>query len=189
MGTIHLPSIFLITILLCIGLMFFIRASVKDRTESIDLHLAEDSTQLTEALQAYFQQRAYRVVTHNPDENQFVLEGMVAPSLFLACFLSVLAAIGFLCITLVLTISAPQFQLLWLGLPLLSPLAGVFYWRQAQRVEQVSFKVTGDLVTSDRAAPDSLDQSQSWVTVTAHRDELIALRQRLTPASRSSKTA
>ena len=164
MGPIQLPSIFFITFLLLIGLFFFIRASVKARTESIELQFNQSSPQITEQLQTHFNQRAYHLVNHDPNENQFILEGMVAPSFFLAIFLSLLAAIGLLCLGLILSISLPQHPLFSWALPILSPLAGLFYWRRAKRIEQVSFVIRET-------------EQRNSVIVTAHRDELIALRQ------------
>jgi len=53
---------------------------------------------------------------------------------------------------------------------LLAPIAGIFYWRKAGRLERVLLK----LETS------TLEQNyQKLLTVTAHRDELIQLRQAL----------
>ncbi|WP_254721883.1 cofactor assembly of complex C subunit B [Kovacikia minuta] len=95
------------------------------------------------------------------------LEGVVRPSLFLGVFLTVLAAIGILCLALVLSILFPAPSIAWFGLILFAPLAGFFYWRKAGRSEKVLLKVETVPAESER---------QSVVTVTAHRDEVAELR-------------
>ena len=130
-----LLSTFFLTLLLSIGLLFFIRASVKDRTQIVKLvsEQSEDSVWLQ--LQEYFAQRSYRVGAVDAEQSQVALEGFVRPSLFLAIFLVMLAAIGILCLALVLAILFPNFSVAWFSLLLLAPLAGVFYWRKAGRSE------------------------------------------------------
>ncbi|MEO0409382.1 MAG: cofactor assembly of complex C subunit B, partial [Cyanobacteria bacterium P01_A01_bin.135] len=125
----------------------------------------QSPSQLVNDLLAHFTQRAYTPLPRkvSPDNPRIVLSGQVQPSIFLAGFLTVLAAIGLLCLGLVLALLLPIGN--WgLGLGLLAPLAGIFYWRRSSRVEQIIL----DLV------PD-----QPAVKVTGHRDELIALRRSL----------
>jgi len=55
-------------------------------------------------------------------------------------------------------------------LTLLTPLVGIFYWQKAGRVEQVSLKLE---------TPEGMETTQSFITVKAHRDELIQLQQAL----------
>jgi Flp pilus assembly protein TadB len=161
-------STFLLTVLLAIGLFFFIRASVKDRTEVITLVSPAAEDKILEHLQQYFQQRAYQVVTIDGEKNQVTLEGFVAPSLFLAIFLSFLAACGLFCLALVLSFLYPSQASIFLWLTLLAPVAGVFYWQKAGRLEQVALKL--DSPTTQTARPESI------ITITAHRDELIELQ-------------
>jgi hypothetical protein len=102
-----------------------------------------------------------------------VFEGIVRPSVFLAVFLTLLATIGLLCLALVLAIAFPHLSSIPYGLVLLSPLAGFFYWQRAKRPEQVLLRLESD--------HDELSQSsfQSFITITAHRDELIELERAL----------
>ncbi len=165
-----LSSTFLLTLLLVVGLFFFIRASVKDRTESVQWIAEQSEDSLLAQLQAYFEGRSYRVATLNAAQNQVTFEGVVRPSLFLAIFLTLLAAIGFLCLVLVLSMLAPQFTHIFLGLVLLSPLVGLFYWRKAERPEQVLLQVK---------PLDTVQPAKSLLIVTAHRDELAAIQQAL----------
>jgi len=166
-----LPSTCLLTLLLLVGLFFFIKASVKDRTQQWQFLSEQDEESLIVQFQQYFSKRAYRVASVETANKQVTLEGFVRPSWFLAIFLTVLAALGILCMALVLSILLPQFKLILLGTVLLSPLAGIFYWQQAGRVEQVQLKIESIF--------DKNRSSQRQVTVIAHRDELMQLQQTL----------
>lgn len=173
MGNPVLNSTFLLTMLMGIGMMFFIRASVKDRTEVVKLASSQSEESLLAALRKYFTQRSYQVTGLDRDKNQVTLEGLLSPSVFLALLLSSMAGVGSLCLGLVLSYLLPEVPLLGtvlpLGLPLvLMPLAGGFYWKSARRVEQVSFQVE-----------PNADQDRSLITVRAHRDEVETLKQTL----------
>ncbi|HAX75534.1 MAG TPA: cofactor assembly of complex C subunit B [Cyanobacteria bacterium UBA11372] len=172
MNTTILSSTFLLTILLSVGLFFFIKASVKDRTQAVQLISLQPQESLLPQLQQYFTQRAYQVAAVDAAQNQVVFQGFVRPSWFLAIFLSLLAAVGLFCLSLVLSLLFPGTATLFLGLGLLSPLAGWFYWQKAGRTEQVSLKFEDSL-------REGMNQAQSLITVTAHRDELAALQQAL----------
>lgn len=171
MNTTVLSSTFLLTLLLAVGLFFFIRASVKDRTQQVKLIAEEPEESLLNRLQQYFDQRAYRVVAVDAATNQVTFQGFVRPSLLLAIFLTVLAALGLLCLSLVLSLLYPKFTSIFLGLVLVSPAAGVFYWKNAGRIEQVSLTVEPESTQATN--------TQSLITVTAHRDELQELQQAL----------
>ena len=165
-----LPSAFGLTFLLFIGLGFFIRASTKDRTEKALYTSQLDDVSLMEALQRYFEGRAYQVTDVNDNTGQISLAGTVQASLFLAVFLGSLAAIGLLCLALVLTITLPNLGYLPYGLLLLSPIAAWFYWRGATREEYVTFQ----LIDASATSP-SQPTHQTQLTLSAHRDELAVL--------------
>jgi hypothetical protein len=170
----HIPvlsSTVLLTLLLSVGLFFFIRASTKDRIQVIKLVTEQPEESLLEQLQTYFTHRAYRIAAVDAATNQVTFEGFVRPSVFLAVFLTLLAAVGCLCLALVLTFLFPAWANVLPGLIVLSPIAGVFYWRKSARPEQVSLRV---------AKLQSEDESvQNLLTVTAHRDELAELQRAL----------
>lgn len=176
MATPVLSSTFLLTLLLAVGLFFFIRAATKDRTQVVDFKATQSSEALRQTVLAYLEERAYRPVT-STDEGQetealegswLQMTGQVRPSVFLALFLGGLAAVGALCLSLVLAILFPQQGQLFLGLLAISPLASWFYWRRAGREESVAFKVT------DLPEPD-----QATLTFKAHRDEIIQMAAQL----------
>lgn len=170
MNTYVIPSTLLLTVLLMVGLFFFVKASVKDRTQQVSLITESSEDALLSQLDQYFTQRAYRVVALDLEGVTFT--GMVRPSVFLAIFLTLLVAAGMLCLGLVLSLLVPKFSAGFLGLVLLAPVAGFFYWQRAGRQEQVLVKVE-PLPGKDQS------EDQSRLTVTAHRDELAALQHSL----------
>ena len=151
-----------------VGLFFFIRASVKDRTQEVKLVSEQAQETLLEQLQQYLQARSYRLTGVDAKQN-VTFEGFVRPSVFLAIFLTLLAAVGILCLALVSSLLSPKLSVIFLCLVVLSPVAGVFYWQRAARSEQVSLKVE---TYSEKT-------SLSQITVIAHRDELLELQRAL----------
>jgi hypothetical protein len=155
-----LGSTFFLTLLLAIGLFFFIRASVKDRIEEGNYasNLSEEA--LLPQIDAYFQQRAYRVESVDRDTQSVTFSGFVAPSGFLTVFLSTLAAGGAACLALVLANLLPEVGWWWGLLVGVSPLAGWFYRKNAARVERVVVRLSPQLDGTTQAI------------VVGHRDEL-----------------
>lgn len=153
-----------------VGLFFFIRASVKDRTQQLQLLVEVPEDSLLSHLRSYFDQRAYQVVAIDAEQNQVTFQGFVRPSWFLAVFLTLLAASGLLCLALVFSQLYPSGANLFLLLTVLAPSAGIFYWQKAGRIEQVLLQV--------KALKEGTAE-KSLLTVTAHRDELIQLQQTL----------
>ena len=101
MGVPVLSSTVFLTVLMLIGLVFFIRASVKDRTQTLSFTSEQPEATLASQLQRYFTQRAYQVTTVDSEENKITFEGVVRPSVFLAIFLVMLAVVGTLCLSLI----------------------------------------------------------------------------------------
>jgi Flp pilus assembly protein TadB len=166
-----LSSTLLLTLLMMVGLFFFIRASVKDRTQTIKLKSNQSRESTLEQVQQYFARRAYQIASVDEAAHQVVFEGFVRPSLFLAIFLTLLTAVGLLCLALILAILFPSLGVLLVGLVLLSPAAGVFYWKGAARTEKVLLQV--------EPVQASNGTSISLLTVVAHRDELAELQRSL----------
>lgn len=159
-----IPTIYstlFLTILLFLGLISFLRGSIRDRT--IDtLFSAEqlDDDRLLMQVRDYFRQRAYKVVEIDPERDIAILVGQVKPSLFLAIFMTVLAAIGFICLSLVLEILIPDLENLWLWLTVMSPIAGIFYWRGTAREHKVSLQLLPDAKLKVRAPKDEITELQ-----------------------------
>jgi hypothetical protein len=170
MDTAILPSTLLLTLLMLVGLVFFIRASTKDRIETAQLVSQQNEAVFMSGLKDYFQQRGYRVAAIDSERNQVTFEGFVQPSVFLALFLTLLAAIGLLCLTLVILQLFPNLSITFAAIVLISPLSGLFYWKKSGRIEKVS------LFVKSTAGKQS---SPSKITVVAHRDELAQLQNSL----------
>ncbi|MEA5605836.1 cofactor assembly of complex C subunit B [Nostoc sp. UHCC 0252] len=170
MDTAILPSTFLLTLLLSIGLFFFIRASTKDRIQTVQLVSEQDEAVLMSQLKEYFRSRSYRVAEVDREQNKVTFEGFVSPSWFLAIFLTLLAATGIVCLSLVVYLLFPNLSVPVLALVLLSPLSGLFYWKKSGRLEKVSLKVE---------TTQSKQTSSSKITVVGHRDELGELQKTL----------
>jgi Flp pilus assembly protein TadB len=168
MDTAIVPSTLLLTLLLLVGLFFFIRASTKDRTTKAQLVSEQDETAFMAQVKEYFRSRSYQVAAIDREKNKVIFEGFVQPSWFLAVFLTLLASAGMACLGLVLSFLFPDFGTLFLGLVLLSPLSGLFYWQKAGRFEKVSFQI-------EEANQGELP-SPSKITIIAHRDELMELQ-------------
>ncbi|PZO40784.1 MAG: cofactor assembly of complex C subunit B [Pseudanabaena frigida] len=159
-----IPTIYstlLLTILLFLGLISFLRGSIRDRTTdalfSVD-KFTDD--RLLMQVRDHFKQRTYRVVELDPERDIAILSGQVKPSLFLAIFLSILAAIGLICLGLVLGILIPDLDNLWLWLTFVSPIAGVFYWRGVPREHRVSLQLLPDSKLKVRAHKDEIAELQ-----------------------------
>jgi Cofactor assembly of complex C subunit B len=164
-----LTSTLILTLLLAVGLFFFIRASTKDRIEQMVLETSDVEEVLLPKLQSYFTDRAYRVTAVDRDTDIVTFEGLVRPSVFLASLLTGLAAIGALCLALVLSMLFPDGGRLFLGLLLVAPLAGWFYWQGSSRTEQIRLKVE-----SQDGAP-----APTTIKISGHRDELAVFQETL----------
>ncbi|MDP5338694.1 MAG: cofactor assembly of complex C subunit B [Nodularia sp. (in: cyanobacteria)] len=171
MDTAIVPSTLLLTLLLSVGLFFFIRASTKDRITKAELVSEQDEAALMPKVKEYFRSRSYQVAAIDREKNQVIFEGFVQPSLFLAVFLTLLAFGGMACLALVLSMLFPNFGTLFIGLVILSPLSGLFYWKKSGRFEKVSFQI--------ESANQGELSSASKITIIAHRDELMELQRAL----------
>jgi len=162
-----LSSTLFLTVLSLIGLIFFIRASVKDRTTLLQCFIDGNDSDRLNQLQSYFLERAYQVQEVNPQQQTLRLTGYVRPSLFLAFFLSAMAGLGLGCLALVLATLWPTVGQSFLLLCLLSPLAGWFYWQKAGRWETIKISIS----------IESPVGNQALLNIQAHRDELAQLKQ------------
>ncbi len=169
-----LISTFILTLLLAVGLFFFIRASTKDRIEQMVLESNDSEAVLLPRLDAYFTERAYKIAAVEADTDIVTFEGLVRPSVFLTVLLTSLAAIGALCLSLVLSMLFPDAGNGLLLLVLFAPLAGWFYWQGSSRTEQVRLKVEG-----------SIDPpAATTIKISGHRDELAVFQSALKLSAR-----
>ncbi len=135
-----LTSTAILTFLLAVGLFFFIRASVKDRTESLVLTSDESEEISVAQIGAIF----YRSRLSSFRLSMAI--AMLSPlrfcqsELVFSHLLTVLAACGSLCLSLVLATPFPQVGNIFLLLFLIFPCSGWFYWQKAGRLERVALR-------------------------------------------------
>jgi hypothetical protein len=165
-----LGSTLLLTVLLAIGLVFFLRAASKDRTTVVEVHSPRPPVEVLEGLSQWLLQRGWRTDSGDAERRVLRFQGTVAASPNLALLLSLLAAVGAACLGLVLRQLLPVLGAWPLLLVAAGPLAGVVYRRRANRQEQVELR----LISGDEASGSSLQ-------LRAHRDELIALELEMGP--------
>ncbi len=169
-----LLSTFFLTLLMLIGLWFFIRASVKDRTVVERMGYPKAVEALEQDLRQYFDDRAYSLKSLDREREIITWEGFVQPSLPLAILLSFLASIGLFCLSLVMLLAVPAVGPSWFAVMLFAPAAGSFYWQRAGRLEEVSYRVL-----EPEASPDLDGNIKSLLSISAHRDEILSLQQAL----------
>ncbi len=165
-----LGSTLLLTLLLAVGLVFFLRAASKDRTTVVDVRSSRPPLEVLPVLSDWLQQRGWRAQEGDPERRVLRFGGRVAASPLLAGLLSALGAVGAGCLGLVLRQLLPTLGWWPLALVALGPLAGLLYRRRAERAESVELR----LISHDGATGSAL-------RLRAHRDELIALELELGP--------
>ena len=159
-------STLFLTILLAIGLGFFLRAASKDRTTIVDIQSPLPPLEVLKGLSFWLEQRGWTKSGGNVEEKLLIFNGNVASSAFLVIFLSCLGGLGSACLGLVLIQLYPSLS--WWPLLLAAigaPLAGVIYRVKSKREESLEVK----LLSSDLS-------NSSVLRIKAHRDELIAIQ-------------
>ncbi len=157
-------STFVLTILLAIGLAFFLRAASKDRTTIVDVASPLPPLEVLNGISNWLEERGWKMEGGDADQKILCFNGNVSYSKPLAFFLSVLCGLGGCCLGLVLVQLFPKLDWWPLLLINLGPFAGIFYRRKALRTESVELKLLS-----------SGEKSNTVLRVRAHRDELIAL--------------
>ncbi|MCS5707115.1 cofactor assembly of complex C subunit B [Synechococcus sp. FGCU-3] len=165
-------STLLLTLLLAVGLVFFLRAASKDRTTVVDVRSSKPAIEVLSGLTVWLEQRGWQAVPEasDPERRHLLFRAQVAASPTLAVLLSLLGGVGASCLGLVLRQLAPALGWWPLLLALLGPMAGVIYRKRAQRAEELELR----LLSHDSATGSEL-------RLRAHRDELIALEQDMGP--------
>ena len=157
-------STLLLTVLLAIGLVFFLRAASKDRTTVVDVHSPQPALDVLNGINDWLELRGW--IRDGGDAERQVLRfrGSVAASRPLAVLLSALAATGGSCFGLVLRQLATELSWWPLLLILLGPVAGWVYTRRAARTEALELRLL-----------ETQEGLGSALRLRAHRDELIAI--------------
>ncbi len=158
-------SVLLLTILLAVGLAFFLRAASKDRTTIVDVYSPLPPIEVLNGIMNWLQERGWKNDGGDADQRVLRFHGNVASSPALAVFLSLLGGLGSSCLGLVIIQLFPVLS--WWPLLLAvvgAPLAGFLYYRRSSRIESLELKLMNTEETSG-----------CLLRLRAHRDELIAM--------------
>tara|TARA_B100000579_G_scaffold408438_1_gene396572 strand:+ start:334 stop:891 length:558 start_codon:yes stop_codon:yes gene_type:complete len=159
-------STLFLTILLAIGLVFFLRAASKDRTTVVDVQSPLPPLELLNGISLWLEERGWKKNGGNIEQKLLLFNGRVASSTFLAIFLACLGGLGSACLGLVLIQLYPFLSWWPLLLSLVgAPLAGIIYRIKSNREESLELK----LLSSELS-------NISILRIKAHRDELIAIQ-------------
>ena len=163
-----LKSTFLLTILLSIGLFFFLRASSKDRTTTIEISTETDPIKTLNIICGWLKLRGWNQVGGNSEKKTLTFTGQVTSSNSLAIFLSVLGGLGSCSLGLVIRQIYPNLSWWPILLGLIGgPISGIIYSKKSKREETFEFRLL-----------DEFDKSTK-LRLRAHRDELISLEKEL----------
>ena len=165
----YLNSTLFLTILLSIGLFFFLKASSKDRTTIIDISSSKQPIEVLNEVCNWLKSRGWQQVQVNSDKKILTFRGQVVSSKSLAIFLSILGGLGSCSLGLVLVQIYP-FLMWW---PILlgcvgGPISGFVYFKNSQREEIFEFKLINET-----------EIEFTKLRLSAHRDELIAFENAL----------
>ena len=165
-----LNSTLLLTILLLIGLFFFLRASSKDRTTTVEVTSPKKPVEVLNLLCNWLKLRGWKQIGADTDKKILSFKGQVISSKLLALFLSVLGGLGSCSLGLVIVQLYPSLHWWPILLGFIGgPLSGLVYFKKSSREETFEFR----LVDSEKYPKITL------LRLRAHRDELIALETEL----------
>nr|AUG32595.1 hypothetical protein PLO_609 [Paulinella longichromatophora] len=165
-----ISSTFLLTFLLAIGLVFFLRAASKDRTTIVNIRSPRPAIEVLDSLVSWLNQRGWEQEDADLEKRILRFRGSVSASTGLSILLSVLGAIGAGCLGLIILQLFPFMGFWPLLLTLVGPIAGKFYQIRAARPERVEFQLLNEELNKG-----------VLLKLRAHRDELIALELELGP--------
>ena len=168
--TYSLNSTFLLTILLAIGLFFFLRASSKDRTTVVEVTSTQKPIEVLNVLYEWLNLRGWKQTGGNFEERILVFKGQVVSSKLLAVFLSLLGGFGSCALGLVIIQIYPALGWWPILLGLIGgPLTGIIYSRKSAREEKFELR----LISNED------NEEITLMRLRAHRDELISLENEL----------
>ena len=164
-----LNSTFLLTILLAIGLFFFLRASSKDRTTVVEISSSQKPVKVLNDLYEWLNLRGWKQTGGDFDKRILIFKGQVVSSKFLAIFLGILGGCGSCALGLVIIQIYPGLGWWPILLGFIGgPLSGMVYFKKSAREEKFELR----LINKD-------DDVMTFLRLRAHRDELISLENEL----------
>ena len=165
-----LNSTLLLTILLAIGLFFFLRASSKDRTTVIEITSSQRPLEVLNVMYEWLNLRGWKQIGGDFDQRILIFQGQVVSSKLLAIFLGILGGFGSCALGLVIIQIYPilgwwPILLGFIG----GPASGIVYLRKSAREEKFELR----LISKDE------NEKMTLMRLRAHRDELISLENEL----------
>ena len=169
--TYSLNSTLLLTILLAIGLFFFLRASSKDRTTVVEITSSKQPVEVLNVIYQWLNLRGWKQSGGDFDQRILIFKGQVVSSIFLAIFLSLLGGFGSCALGLVIIQIYPTLGWWPILLGLIGgPLSGIIYFKKSAREEKFELKLISNVD----------NEGITLMRLRAHRDELISLENELT---------
>ena len=165
-----LNSTLLLTILLSIGLFFFLRASSKDRTTVVEITSSQKPVEVLNIMYEWLQLRGWIQTGGDFDKKTLIFKGQVISSKLLAIFLSLLGGCGSCALGLVIIQIFPTLGWWPILLGLIGgPSSGMIYFKKSAREEKFELR----LIDCDN------NEETTLMRLRAHRDELISLENQL----------
>ena len=168
--TYSLNSTLLLTILLAIGLFFFLRASSKDRTTTVEITSSQKPVEVLKVMYEWLDLRGWNQTGGDFDQRILIFKGQVVSSKFLAIFLGLLGGFGSCALGLVIIQIYPTLGWWPILLGLIGgPLSGMIYFNKSAREEKFELR----LISNED------NEEMTLIRLRAHRDELISLENEL----------
>ena len=168
--TYSLNSTLLLTILLAIGLFFFLRASSKDRTTVVEITSSQKPVEVLNIMYQWLQLRGWKQTGGDFDKRILIFKGQVISSKLLAIFLSLLGGCGSCALGLVIIQIFPTLGWWPILLGLIGgPFSGMIYFKKSAREEKFELR----LLSNENS------DAMTLIRLRAHRDELISLENEL----------
>jgi len=164
-----LNSTLLLTILLAIGLFFFLRASSKDRTTIVEISSCQKPVEVLNGLYEWLNLRGWKQTGGDFEQKILIFKGQVISSKLLAIFLGLLGGFGSCALGLVIIQIYPKLDWWPILLGFLGgPLSGFFYFKKSAREEKFELRLINEN-----------ENGTTLMRLRAHRDELISLENEL----------
>ena len=168
--TYSLNSTLLLTILLAIGLFFFLKASSKDRTTLVEITSSQKPIEVLDVIYEWLKLRGWKQIGGDFDQKILIFKGQVVSSKLLAIFLSLLGGLGSCALGLVIIQIYPTLGWWPILLGLIGgPISGTIYYKKSAREEKFELR----LITNGD------NEEMTSMRLRAHRDELISLENEL----------
>ncbi len=165
-----LNSTLLLTILLAIGLFFFLRASSKDRTTVVEITSTQKPLEVLNVMYEWLNLRGWKQTGGDFDQRILTFRGQVESSKLLAIYLSLLGGFGSCALGLVIIQIYPTLGWWPILLGFIGgPLSGMIYFKKSAREEKFELRLISN----------TENEKMTSMRLRAHRDELISLENEL----------